>query len=415
MIASFLNSLEDLGLWPSAVSKALIHLLLKPSGDRRPIGLIDGLIKLWEGCRKPLVQRWREGMNRPYDASRRGRRITEALWRQALQDEVAQATGLCSITALLDLTKAFEHVPLDKAWANGVRTGFPLKILRLALEAFAMARHLTFQGVTAPEGVTTLTAIVAGTSFAPDVLFLVLHEPVDQIRTLWPTVWPSMVMDDLALQIVATQSEVQELALKVLDTIISMLEDLGGIVSRGRAGTPGGKTVMVTASAPLAHDLQEGAAARGVAIVSGARNLGHDYTAGGPAAEFRDTTASRLAAMQRLQERLRHLGWGRRAQEQMLYGSLAPKGAFATDSFGMADAELRILDQAGHASLGPTTGRSAYARLRTSRGLPSEGPALKPAIAWCTQAFEPYDDRVHEHMGIAWKAAVTAVGLANDP
>ena len=48
-ITDLLNKPEDLGCWPTASMKALIHLILKPAGDRRPIGLMHGLIKLWEG------------------------------------------------------------------------------------------------------------------------------------------------------------------------------------------------------------------------------------------------------------------------------------------------------------------------------------------------------------------------------
>ena len=45
-------------------------------------------------------------------------------------------------------------------------------ILRMSLEAFSFARHLTFKGLTAEEGIASLTAIIAGTTFAPDVLYL---------------------------------------------------------------------------------------------------------------------------------------------------------------------------------------------------------------------------------------------------
>ena len=46
-VASFLNGIEDVGLWPAVVRHALLHLIPKTDGGRRPIGLIHGLCKLW--------------------------------------------------------------------------------------------------------------------------------------------------------------------------------------------------------------------------------------------------------------------------------------------------------------------------------------------------------------------------------
>ena len=47
-VAAFLNEIEEIGLWPEAVKHALLHLIPKSDGGRRPIGLIHGLCKLWE-------------------------------------------------------------------------------------------------------------------------------------------------------------------------------------------------------------------------------------------------------------------------------------------------------------------------------------------------------------------------------
>lgn len=85
-------------------------------------------------------------MGRTYDANLRDRKITDALQGQSLRDGAATCMGDLSFTALIDLTKAFEHASLVRAWQHGIDTSYPLQILRLSLEAFAMPRHLTFSG-----------------------------------------------------------------------------------------------------------------------------------------------------------------------------------------------------------------------------------------------------------------------------
>ena len=54
-------------------------------------------------------------------------------------------------------------------------------ILRLSLEICSFAKHLTLHGVTA-DGVLTLSAILAGASFATDEPFAVMAEVCDDLQ-----------------------------------------------------------------------------------------------------------------------------------------------------------------------------------------------------------------------------------------
>ena len=71
-------------------------------------------------------------------------------------------------------------VRLELVWEAGIRLGFPPVILRLVLEAFAFARRLVFNGALS-EATVTLSAILAGGSFATDALFIVLVGPCDAL------------------------------------------------------------------------------------------------------------------------------------------------------------------------------------------------------------------------------------------
>ena len=116
----------------------MIHLVPKLGGGRRPIGALPTLIRMWERARKPLVQRWSRDNLRHYDWAAQGRSAEAAAWKQSLLDEAATADGLHSLAVFFDLAKAFETIRLDLVWCAGVEHGFPLRILRLELEAFAL-------------------------------------------------------------------------------------------------------------------------------------------------------------------------------------------------------------------------------------------------------------------------------------
>ena len=72
---------------------------------------------------------------------------TRAAWLSAWEAEAA-SSGRCTYAqSLLDLVKAFEMVPHARLWDAAKKRGFPLAILRLALEAYKMPRSL---GIVAP-------------------------------------------------------------------------------------------------------------------------------------------------------------------------------------------------------------------------------------------------------------------------
>ena len=160
-IADFLNLLEEEGAWPHKAAATLIHLIPKSDGGRRPIGVLPSIVRVWERIRKLVVQDWLRRNSRAYDWASQGRSSEGAAWHQSLLDEAAKADGLASAAALMDLAKAFERVALHLVWEAGVRHGFPLKVLRLILEAFAFARHLSYQGAVS-EAILTLSAVLAG-------------------------------------------------------------------------------------------------------------------------------------------------------------------------------------------------------------------------------------------------------------
>ena len=116
---------------------------------------------------------------------------------------------------------------------------FPLDILRLELEAFAAARTVVVNGACA-DPVRTLSALVAGASYATDCLFLVLVGPCDQMLIEHPQqplceVNLFMYADDLVTLISGPGGAANTEATAVADNVVAKFETaLEMQISRGR-------------------------------------------------------------------------------------------------------------------------------------------------------------------------------------
>ena len=138
--------LEQAGIWPSQLEEALVHLIPKTSGGRRPVGILPALVRLWERARRVDVDGWREKVGRKYDGMGKGKWADKSVWAQAVYEEAARARGDSTAGVSVDLVKAFEQVALNHVWDQGREMGMPLRGLALARESCAFARRLTYRG-----------------------------------------------------------------------------------------------------------------------------------------------------------------------------------------------------------------------------------------------------------------------------
>ena len=85
-VAKLLKAIENAGSWPQQLMEALIHLIPKPTGGRRPIGLLAALPRLWDRVRRPTLIQWRRGSGRDYNWMAPGRGAARAVWAQKVDD-----------------------------------------------------------------------------------------------------------------------------------------------------------------------------------------------------------------------------------------------------------------------------------------------------------------------------------------
>ena len=105
------------------------------------------------------------------------------------------------------------------------------------------ARHLTLHGVTA-DGVLTLSAILAGTTFATDELFVVMAEVCDDLRRVWPLTGQrvglglTLVGDDLGVRARALLEVVVGECRSATEMAMQKLTAIGCVVSAGDCWSP---------------------------------------------------------------------------------------------------------------------------------------------------------------------------------
>ena len=234
--------LELAGIWPKQLEEALVHLIPKTAGGRRPVGILPALVRLWERARKVDMEGWRVKMERGYDWMARGKGAEKSVWAQSVYEEAARARGDSTTGVLLDLVKAFEQVALNHVWEEGVSMGMPTRVLVLALESCAFARRLTYRG--AVSGVSmTLSAILAGSGFAVDLLLVTLAKGVDEIMLRHErantrcTLRAFMVVDDIRFVLEGHRSRVVSGVARVIDDAMEVFEgQLSMEISRNKEG-----------------------------------------------------------------------------------------------------------------------------------------------------------------------------------
>ena len=67
-------------MWPSQVAIILMAQIPKAGGGKRPVGLLAGLVRLWEKARMPIIQKWRTTISRDYNWAAKGRSPQAAVW-----------------------------------------------------------------------------------------------------------------------------------------------------------------------------------------------------------------------------------------------------------------------------------------------------------------------------------------------
>ena len=386
-IAEVLNRAESSGEWPSLVTTNLVHMIPKPTGGRRPIGVMATLVRIYERVRRGIVVDWRVLHDNGCNFMVGGKSASDAVWQQSVRDEAAQEEGIVSASVLLDLIKAFECVRLDVVWKAAERLRFPLVILRLALQAYCKARRLLYRGIVGEE-IISQNAILAGGGFATDMLSLLLSSTIDLIRQELPSVHLYVVVDDLTIRVEGQAGEAARQLVRLTALCISELEDnLDMKISRGaKWQIPDEvKSVAVSSSKVTRKSMATGLRALGVPVKGQVRNLGIDY-APGKRARKRVVLLSRWKQVKKKAKRCRMIGTTAATEvgRSALIPAVTYGAACASTATGFMNDLRGVMAELG----GPMKGRSTTARLALSGTDPAFHLVLGPLQAWWKAVWE---------------------------
>ena len=139
-----LNDVERTLTWPAQI-QTLIYFSWFPRHrlERRLIGLMPSIVRVWERMRKPILDQWMSSQTRPY----KGRSAEMAAWQHlVLEEGQDDKQGMGGAMALLDMTKCFEQVRLWHVWRWRCHWGFPRALLRIILLVFSFHRRVGLWG-----------------------------------------------------------------------------------------------------------------------------------------------------------------------------------------------------------------------------------------------------------------------------
>ncbi len=409
-LADYFLRLESVGLWPQQVQQALIHLIPKLAGGRRPIGILPTLVRVWERTRRSEVVAWRSSCNRDYNWMSPGRGAERSVWVQSIHEEAARARGDMTASVLIDLVKAFEMIVLSHVWDRGLIHRFPVQILRLALETCSFARRLTYRGAVSKVS-STFTAIIAGGGVATDLLFVALVDAVDAL-ILRHEAKVFMIADDIRLVVEGRELDVADRVQALAEDAIDILErSLLMEVSRDKPGVEG-KTVALASTASGRKRIAVGMARLGIRVKTVVRNLGVDFSAGKVARRRVGPTQAKRVREAKV-KRGRAARLGKKLEHEVVKTAIIPSIIYGNATTGVTDGMCSSLRRSVAASFGPVAGRSTTVRLLVENVDPALTIIMKPIMEWVCAIWDAL--MIDDVMIAAWRLAATEVGLATRP
>ena len=407
----FLEGIEGVGMWPYQLEEALVHLIPKGGGGKRPIGLICSLPRIWARVRRRQVREWREEHFREYNWMSKGRGARRAVWVQSVMEEAARQRGISSGAVLIDLIKAFDHLLLKEVWSAGLLHGFPVVLLRLSLECSTFKRRLVFRGACSHEAVETLGAVLPGLEHSTDFMLLALMGPLDKLLCEHQGLSVFVIADDTKIGAMGGEEEVTKRLCAATHDLIEDLEKKKGMrVSRNSEEFRKGKTIALVSCNKLGMLMKHKMGKLGISICKGAKNLGVDF-ATGKGRSKRSVLEERDNAARKKMARVVRLG--KKAAPWVIRSGLMPSVSYGVEVTGVTDGMLmswRTMIARGYGSIG---GRSITARLALEGTDPGKQLVVEAIMCWVEAWWDELMPR--EEMRSAWRYAIKSVGMAARP
>ncbi|CAK0858255.1 unnamed protein product [Prorocentrum cordatum] len=390
-LLQILREVERTLVWPQHAATVIFFLIPKSVAVDRAIGLLPTLVRVWEIMREPYMIEWAKANQRSWDCTAFGKAAEDAAWEVLLAnegDEVQDSDPrtLATVTAILDLVKAFERVSLHVLWERGKAMGFNTGVLAVVCSYFAMARRVN-TGEAISEETRTVATIIAGSKFSVGFLKMVIQDTIDGLVVEYPLVQWRMYVDDLCLKQRGAQQWIVDSFPSVVDDSVDGFAALGLEFSLGDQG----KGAVMASTKWLRQALKQDAAERGLPLVLACPYLGVDVVAHGTAAKHK--SGKRFKRMRNRVARLKGLkgsGKGVTRGIGLVYKcGLKRSVMYGCKCLGMPDHQLQqVRRAAGHLLPGSRGAKSLTLQLAVLKEDPTEEATLAPVVRWARAVWE---------------------------
>ena len=344
-LCGILMEAERTGDWAEAVGVVITALIPKAGGGWRPVGLLPAVVRLWAKIRGHLAEEWEARQERSYLYGGKGRGAQMAAWQFAANAEAASYESAVHAAGLLDIEKAFERIPHDILVREARAREYPLRLLKLSLSSYRVARIVGVGGVFSKK-IYPKRGIVAGSGFATRELRALVIGVFDQIKKVCLSIRLTVYVDDATIECTGTERTVVSDMVDAIERTCKGLAEIGFTMSAS-------KNVVLATRPCVGKQVQKKLSHWGVRYVNAAKMLGAD-SAGG-------MRRSTVAATQRIKGFLRRMGqFGKLRRVGVDIARLLRTGALASAQYaqaclGVADYALLQLRRAAAGIIGGST------------------------------------------------------------
>ncbi|CAK0818028.1 unnamed protein product [Prorocentrum cordatum] len=393
-LLDFYMEVERTLRWPVHMGTALFFMTPKTFTTDRVIGLLPTAIRVWEIMREPHMVEWAKQNYRSWDCTSYGKAAEDAAWEALLSHEMDDAEEQseetqATITAVLDLVKAFEKVSLHVLWEAGKQLNFNTGVLAVVCSYFAMTRRLIV-GDSVSSETQTVATIVAGSKFSVCFLKMVIQSTVDGLVVERPRARWRMYVDDLRVRL---RQQHQYIVTEFGETIDSCSRGFEKLGLKFSVGSKGKGAVMAStkwARKAVTGTMRE----RGLPVVKACPCLGVDIVTHGTAAKTNN--GKRHAIMKARSRRLLTLKGGRKMTRGVGLVSkcgLKRSALYGCKCLDMPDHQLRQLRrEAGRLLPGGRGARSLTLQLAVAQEEPTYEVTEAPIVRWARAVWHSAQD-----------------------
>ncbi len=348
---ALLEACELLSTFPSQVRLVTTPLLEKPKGGHRPIAVYPSIYRLWAKARRTVTQGWEARHPRSYFSAAAGNGPADTVWRQQVKQESNVMTKGTAVSILWDLEAFFERIDRQRLYRRAAATGFPLPVLRLALDMYSAPKVLVMGKRIARE-VWPTAGVGAGCGIACTLVKLYTLLPMDALMARLPkTVDVDLHVDDFCVSCLVDDdaSAIRDMT-TAINLIKEMIEDeLGATISLPKAA-------LVSSSKHVADRLRATFGTLAGPVCQAAVNLGIDSSAGKRRGARGTGTmrGQRIGLARRRKKRLRLLAnvIGRDARKIFVSG-VGPSSWYHAAVQGLTDTEVKQVRRVAAAAMPP--------------------------------------------------------------